>query len=130
MSLQAGDSFWFKTRFEPLAHLRILCTAPHPLYNTALWINMTTLRTGQDITTVLQPSDHPAIRHASIVLYSDAELVDLAKLSNWLQVGLATRGDRFSPSVLKRIQSGILASKFTPRKFKQYFRAEQAAARV
>ena len=80
MPFQLADSFWVQTTHEPVEHLWILITKPNPLNDSSIWVNVTTARPGSDRTTVLQPGDHPAIRHESVIFYRGASLVDLVKL--------------------------------------------------
>ena len=130
MPFQLGDSFWVQTTHEPVEHRWILITKSNPLNNSAVWVNATTARPGSDRTTVLQPRDHPAIRHESVIFYRGAKLVDLVKLQGLIQAAKARSESRCPGSLLLKIQAGILASKFTPRKIQNHFKAEKAAGRV
>jgi hypothetical protein len=130
MLFQIGDSFWVQTAHEPVEHLWILISKPNPLSHSAMWINVTTARSWSDRTTVLQHGDHPAVRHESVINYRGAKLVDLVKLEGLIQAAQARNENRCPSALLSRIQSGVLASKFTPRKIQNHFKAEQAAGRV
>jgi hypothetical protein len=130
MPFQLGDSFWVQTTHEPVEHLWILTTRPNALNDSSIWVNVTTARPWSDRTTVLQNGDHPALRHESVINYRGAKLVDLVKLEGLIQAAQARLANRCSSALLSRIQSGILASKFTPRKIQNHFKAEKAAGRV
>jgi hypothetical protein len=130
MLFQLGDSFWVQTTHEPVEHLWILITKPNPLNDSSIWVNVTTARPGSDQTTVLQRGDHPALRHESVINYRGAKLVDLVKLEGLIQAAKARSGSCCPGPILSKIQAGILASKFTPRKIQSHFMAEKAAGRV
>jgi hypothetical protein len=130
MPFRLADSFWVQTTHEPVEHLWILITKPNPLNDSSIWVNVTTARPGSDRTTVLQPGDHPAIRHESVIFYRGAKLVDLVKLQGLIQAAKARRESRCPGSLLLKIQAGVLASKFSPRRIQNYFKAEKAAGRV
>lgn len=125
-----GDCLWVRTTWEPVEHLWILVTKPNPLDNSAIWVNITTARLGSDRAMVLQPGDHPAIRHESVVYYRGAKLVDLTKLEGWILTGAARQDNRCVGSLLDKIQAGILTSRFTPKKIQNHFKAERAAGRT
>jgi hypothetical protein len=116
MPFRLADSFWVQTTHEPVEHLWILITKPNPLNDSSIWVNVTTARPGSDRTTVLQPGDHPAIRHESVIFYRGAKLVDLVKLQGLIQAAKARRESPCPGSLLLKIQAGVLASKFSPRR--------------
>jgi hypothetical protein len=130
MPFHIGDCFWVQTRLELVEHLWILVTDPNPINNSAIWVNVTTARLGSDRTKVLNPGDHPAIRHESVIFYSGAKLVDLTKLESLIQAGVARKTANCSRSLLVEIQAGLLNSKFTSKRIQNSFKAEKAAGRT
>ena len=127
---QIGDSFWVQTRSEPIEHIWVLITKPNPLNKTSIWVNVTTARSWSDRTTVLRIGDHPTVDREAVVYYRGAKRVDLVKLEYDLQSGQARRTSRCPDTLLARIQTGILASRLTPKETQGWFNAEKAAGRA
>lgn len=86
----------------------------------AVMVNLTTQKPHSDTTVVLARGDHPFIRHATVVNYSDARFVEAGHLEAALESGLFQFGSRCDPDVLKRIQDGLLRSRFTTLKIRTY----------
>jgi len=83
-------------------------------------VNLTTLRGSRDQTVVLQSSDHPFIRHQTIVLYSDARLINTESLEAEVRAGTAIMERPCPAHTLKLIQAGVFASPFTARKIQNF----------
>ena len=76
-------------------HLWIIVTEPTPDTHLCVIVNVTTLRNSQDQTVTLNASDHPFIRHPSVVRYSDARFADVRRLRADLAARTALPPTRF-----------------------------------
>ena len=108
-------------------HLWVLITKPDPASREAIMVNITTQRPHSDTTTVLKPGDHPFIQRPSVVFYADARTVDTRLLDQAVASGAFRAHTAFSGSVLARIQAGVSASPFTPKKIKESYAKAVAA---
>lgn len=108
------------------SHLYVIITSPSAVDGRFVIVNLTTKRDrrGEDHTCVLQVGDHPYIRRDSIVLYAEAYITDELTFRAVASSGKVLLEDSFTPEVLKRIQQGGIASRFTPNKIKAALRAE------
>ncbi len=66
-----------------------------------------------DDTVVLQPGDHPFIRHATAVHYSTADLFQVDKLLDAMQRGECHLRQDMSETLLDEVRDGLLRSPFT-----------------
>ncbi len=110
---------------------------PHPRGQTDhLWIvvaekddeivivNLNTQRKGSDLTTLLEPADHPFIKHETVVTYADAMITrkDLVeKLSKTEPPGITFHA-ACSRALLEKVRLGIEASAWTPLKVLRFCR--------
>jgi len=66
--MDCGDTFLMPApggRITP--HLWIVITTPDPVTHLCGIVSVTTLRNSKDQTIILQPGDHPFIRHQSTI---------------------------------------------------------------
>jgi len=123
-----GDSFMLPKPGHEVEHLWVLITNPDPQTHEAIMVNVTTLRPHSDTTIVLNPGDHPFIQRPSVIFYADARTVDTRLLDAAVQRGAYSGNAAFQAAVVVvRIQAGLAASPFTPRKIKAAFAAYFAA---
>ncbi|MFM2312863.1 MAG: hypothetical protein RLZZ04_2139 [Cyanobacteriota bacterium] len=101
-------------------HLWIVLTKPDADSLNVVFVNLTTLRTGSDTTVILDCNDHSFIQHKTVVYYADARFAPVDKLKQIIKLDGYEFHDDCNEEVLKRIQCGLLTSKFTPNKIKQY----------
>ena len=123
--LTCGDTFLLPKSADAVEHLWIVLTDPDPQSNQAVCVNVTTRQSHSETTVVLQPGDHPFIRHESVVHYADADFLNMEMIDRVLSTTTKQRfvcqpHARCSPELLKRIQNGLLASKLAKRKIKDY----------
>jgi hypothetical protein len=121
--LGLGDMVMLPKPGQKKEHPWALITAPDPQSGEAVMVNLTTQRPHSDTTTVLQPGEHPFADHPTVVFYADARMVNVSRLEGGLRQGFFRQHAALSPQVLQRIQSGLLASPFTPAKIKAAFHA-------
>jgi len=120
--LPAGDTFLLRKAMNWVDHLWILLLDSEESGKTIM-VNLTTKKWHhKDLTTVLNIGDHPFIKRESIINYSDAVEVDVNLLEKAFEMGLATGQDPCSGELLKEIQKGLLDSRFTKNKLKDYYR--------
>lgn len=114
--MNAGDTFLISfDHTGPKPHLWILLTDPSQ-GEPAILVSVTTLRHGKDQTVVLQPTDHPWVRHPSAVLFGDAFVTEAKRLQEWIDGSLAMPKEACSPDLLALVRSGLRSSEFTPKK--------------
>ena len=115
MAVKPGDTFY------NFGHLWVIVVvAPGPP-ETAIVASLTSRRDGSDATTLLRPGDHPFVVHDTVVSYADLRSFEKSDLEMRIDGHLFRTGVPFSRTVLQQIQSGLLKSPFTPRKFKMLF---------
>jgi hypothetical protein len=122
-----GDSFMLPKPGHETEHLWVLITQPDPGTHEAIMVSVTTQRPHSDTTTILDVGDHPFVRKASVIYYADARVVDTRLLDAAVQRGAFAAHAAFQAVVIARIQAGVAASPFTPRKIKIAYTAYAAA---
>jgi hypothetical protein len=114
--MHAGDTYLISFQHVgPTPHLWILAFGPDTKGRIVL-VSVTTLRRGKDQTVVLQPGDHPFVKHPSCVFYQDAIIASASHLEAWIAGELATPTDPCPAELLKLVCDGFSASEFTPQK--------------
>ena len=117
-----GDTILMQTSGSLSLHLWIIITDPSKDAGKAAVVGISTRRTNSDLTTIVMPKDHPWIRHESVVMYFDLRVIDTIRLEQ----SIKTNPDDYvlqkecSVDLLNKIKSGLLNSKFTPRKVMSY----------
>lgn len=119
--LRAGRALVIRER-ETKVHLWLVLTDPDPQTDKVVIVMVTTRRDHSDPTVILQPGDHPFIRHASSVEYGVAKLAPRSKLEAGMARGRATLHEDVKPALLGRVRSGLLASSRTSHELKDYCR--------
>ena len=122
-----GDSFMLPKPGQETEHLWVLITNPDPQTNEAIMVNVTTQRPHSDTTTILNAGDHPFVQKPSVIFYADARIVDTRLLDAAVQRGAYHGHAAFQAAVIARIQAGVAASPFTPKKIKTAYAAFAAA---
>lgn len=82
----------------------------------------TRIRTSETLV-VLQPGDHPFIRHESVIGYRYSDIMTLTKIENIIATGRAKRREPITEALLGRIRAGLLESDFTPNGVRQFVKA-------
>lgn len=122
MSVRAGNTVFLRESRHS-EHLYVVVTDPSADDPPSVVIaNITTQREWSDTTTCLDAGEHPFVKHASVVNYGDARIVEAANIRKAMEL-FETHRD-CSPELLKRIQEGILKSPRTPHKVKEYCREQ------
>lgn len=125
-----GDSFLLPKPGQQVEHLWIVIIVPHPRTHDVIMVNLTTIRSHSDMTTILNPGDHPFVNRPSAIYYADARIADSRLLDRALNSGTATAHQVFNAALIAKIQSGINQSQFTPQKIITAFAGAVADGRV
>ncbi|PSB27617.1 hypothetical protein [Chlorogloea sp. CCALA 695] len=105
---------------QPTRHLWIVLTEADKNSLEVVFVNLTTHRHDSDDTVILDKGDHEFIKHRTVVYFADTRFAPVNKLKEIAKQDEYNFHKDCSTEMLKRIQCGLLISKFTPKKFKQY----------
>ena len=122
-----GDSLMLPKPGQETEHIWVLITKPDPATHAAIMVNVTTQRPHSDTTTILNAGDHPFVQKPSVIFYADARIVDTRLLDAAVQRGAYRGHAAVQAAVIVRIQAGVAASPFTPKKIKTAYAAYAAA---
>jgi hypothetical protein len=127
-SIFAGSCIFLeKPNRYSITHLWLVLTEPCGEPPEVIIVNLTSWREGVDETVVLNEHDHPYIDHPTVVYYADARIVEASFLLRLIALDHERLHSEYcSPEVLERVRRGFLASPFTKRKLKKYYRANFA----
>ena len=107
--MKAGYTFTLNNQtIDP--HLWIIISDPEVDSENVLIVSVTTDRAGKDRACCLLPSDHPWIRHSSLIAFQHAKVTTLAKLFAAMDAGQLTMHDPASTSLLKKIRDSVADS--------------------
>lgn len=86
-------------------------------------VSFTTLRPGvpHDEACVMQPGEHPFIKHTSYAYYRDVRIERVPHVTAMVQGAIWQAHTPCSPALLARLQQGICASRLVRRDVKRYF---------
>jgi hypothetical protein len=115
-----GASLFLAKIHQSQEHLWVVVTEPAGNPALCVIVNITSREWNSDPTVVLTVGDHPYVIHDSVVNYSDATLSPKQKLEEAVNNGYFSSHDPFEPTVLQRIQSGLLHSELTPKPILRY----------
>jgi hypothetical protein len=115
--LNVGDVFLLTTPPNDKHLFVIIAPAQNGKY---LCVNVTSKRDNSDTSCILQQSDHPFVRHDSVINYKKAREVDPALIQNQINRGNCQKYQPVSSKVLNRIQQGGLSSTRLKNKYKNY----------
>jgi hypothetical protein len=120
-TFEMGTAFWTNPQHPTLpSHLHIVISDPAKNPGEIAVVNVTTVRGDDyDASCVLEPGDHYTIRHKSYVGYRRGWVVNLNALKALFDAGQIHRAKPgLEPEVVKRVQTGAMASKWTPARIK------------
>jgi hypothetical protein len=104
--VNAGDTFVLSAQG---AHLCIVAAGPCQ-HGNILFVRVTSDHPSKDRTCILQPGDHPFIRHTSLIHYADAKVVDDRRLADAIRAGQVQMRTPVNAVVLRDIRCGFSAS--------------------
>src|SRR5437867_1530140 len=114
---------------------RMLLLSEPPLHRPHLWIVLTdpdgsppevvavmlrTVAGFTDDTLVLQPGDHPFVKHPTSVHYSTARRFRVSAILEAMQGGRCHLREDASPDLLQRARAGLIGSPFTVNAIRDY----------
>ena len=115
--LNIGDAFLLSTPPNDKHLFVVIAPTQNGKY---LCVNVTSKPNNSDTSCVLQQSDHPFIRHDSVINYKKAREVDPAVIQNQIDRGNCIQYQSVSSAVLNRIQQGGMTSTRLKNKYKNY----------
>lgn len=118
--LNCGDTFLTGDGDEDNFHLWIIVTPPNQ--GEVVTVCMVTAQRRTERLVILNPGDHPFVKHESGIAYLFAKIRTIADIESLLENGFAILKEPMPPDVLKRIQAGVIDSDFTPNGVRAYFR--------
>lgn len=117
--IRVGTCFLLREREDQDFHLWMVVADDG---RSIVIVNVTTLRSGVDTTTLLERGEHPFIKHDSVVNFRDAKKFDKHLIPKLHALG--TNKFRFQeecfPDVVQKLKTGILKSPFTSREIKRF----------
>jgi len=109
--MKAGDTFRIPQPGTSLdSHLWVVISDPAADAVNILIVNFTTSRADSDKACILQPGEHPFVKHETSVNYADAKILSKATIELFLNKGLMITHAAVSAALLKRIRDGAAAS--------------------
>jgi len=112
--MRAGDTFTFADR-QIDDHLWVVVSDPMlDVADPVVIVNLTSYHQGKDSSCLLQPGDHPFVRHLTAVYYAGAMNVLNAKLEGLADDGRIVLQGPLTPAVLDRVRQGAAVSPFIP----------------
>jgi hypothetical protein len=123
--LDLGDTFLLPKSSDDTEHLWVVLTKPDSK-GKAVCANITTAHAYSERTVVIQAGEHPFVKHESVVMFADARVLDLNAIQKALDYNqttyIASTHKKCSPTLLKKIQDGLLKSKQAAKDVKEFFR--------
>ena len=129
MAARSGDRFLLTGGRIPAPHLWVILWGPAGPADAYLAVMLTTLRPHSDRTCILNPGDHPFVRHPTSVAYRDALRWTDERLTQLVASGVAKPRQPLSDQVLERIRAGFFASMHTAHAFADMAEDEFGAVR-
>lgn len=117
--MNVGDTF-INNNPSSYPHLWVLTAGP-TVADEFLIFNLTSHTSGCDETCLVQPGEHPFVRHLSVVRYQRGRLLPRQLLED--PASLCAWNTPIGATLLQRIQAGALASRFTKRRYQEIVRA-------
>jgi hypothetical protein len=122
--LGCGATFLLPKSSASTEHLWIVLTEPDATTGKAVCVNVTTRQPFSETTVILQPGEHPFVKHESVVHYADASFLDLklidAALSLKTSKFVCVTHQTCSPELLKKVRDGLIKSKFVSAGIKDF----------
>lgn len=73
-----------------------------------------------DATCIVNPGEHPFIKHPSYMLYRMAEIQPAARLTKMVEGWMYKPGEDATDALVAKIRAGVAASRFTPQRIVDY----------
>lgn len=118
--LYCGDTFLTGDEEDQDLHLWIIITPPSE--GEVVTVSVTTRRKRSETLVVLKPGDHPFIVRESVIAYSYSRIRTVEDIEIALLNGTAKQREPVSEALLKRVQSGLIDSEFTPNGVRHFYK--------
>lgn len=115
-----GDTFLTGDGDEANFHLWIIITPANE--GEVVTVCLVTAHKRSERLVVLNKGDHPFVQHESVIAYRYCQIRDVADIEELINRDLAKSREPVSPSLLKRIQAGLVDSDFTPNGVRAFYR--------
>jgi len=116
--MRSGDSFKIRSNLGVQEdHLHFVLTDPYGHPEHVILVNMTS--TPCDEMVVLNPIDHPQVKHASYIWFAQSTKAPVAPLTKAFATGLAVNCEPSTPQLLKKLRQSFLMSDEVPRDLKK-----------
>lgn len=109
MILKQGDTFWAENVGDGVdTHLLIVISDPSKNPDQLVLVTLTTWETHKDDSCILEPGDHPFVKHLTCVKYDSFSkiLPFAAKIESLLSREKLKRRERLRPEILQKILEG------------------------
>jgi hypothetical protein len=111
--IACGDTFLIGDDEDPENfHLWVVATPPSG--GEVVTVCVTTRRAKSETLVVLKAGDHPFIQHESVIAYSYSRIREVDEIEAAIANKTAKKREPVTDALLKRVQSGLLDSDFTP----------------
>lgn len=98
-------------------HLWVVISLPWPDDESVVLVSFTTRRKDSDTNCLIQPGEHPWVKHETVVEYEKARIFDLAMQRDLIKLTSTSPSHKdVSLGLLARIQQGALVSDLTKQK--------------
>ncbi|MDP2328905.1 MAG: hypothetical protein Q8M79_12580, partial [Dehalococcoidia bacterium] len=104
--MNVGDTF-IPVSLARGDHLHVVISSPTAGGLVAV-VNLTSARWDSDTCCVLQPGDHPWVRHDTVALYSHSTLIAVPDLETGIARSVLRAHDPMGLAPLRRLQDGAL----------------------
>lgn len=115
-----GDTFLAGEEDDQDLHLWIIVTPPSD--GEVVTVSVTTRRRTSETLVVLSGGCHPFIKHDSVISYGYSKIRFVSDIEAAVQDGTAKKREPVSSEILKRAQSGLIDSDFTPNGVRRFFK--------
>jgi hypothetical protein len=112
MPLRGGDAFLARDPSGEKHLWVIISGSGERPDDPALIVNLSTWHSGRDKACILEPGDHPFVKHKTYVNYRHARRTTTQKLEQALALGLFVPHHRVSAHVLRMMREGAAKSRF------------------
>lgn len=112
--VRSGDTFLLTGGPVPTPHLWVILWGPAGPADAYLAVMLTSLRPYSDRSCILNPGDHPFVRHATSVSYRNVLRWTGERLAQLVADGIARSRQPVSEDVLERMRTAFFQSAHTP----------------
>ena len=116
--MKQGDTFLGGGEVHGEDHLWLIINDPPAHAGAAVIVNVSTLRPNAETTCIVQPGEHPFIKHDSYVRYGSARGVNVADLAEAVKKGLLRPHQAAGKALLEKARAGAKASPFLAAEFR------------